>query len=106
MVSDAQRQRRNQAEPMPSVIDFLHSQSDVEFLEKTLRSRIDYLAGHHRSHRIRALQLRIPPEIELTRIDEQGPNLVERCCDILNWTNAQRVHAPNVSRILSSYLRA
>jgi len=34
MVSDAQGQRRNQTELMPSVIDFLHSQSDVEFLEK------------------------------------------------------------------------
>lgn len=82
---------------MPSVIDFLHSQCDVQFPEKTLRSRIDYLAGHHRSHRIRALQLRIPPQIELTRIDEQGPNLVELRCNILNWTNAQRVHTPNVS---------
>jgi hypothetical protein len=72
MVSDAQGQRRNQAELMPSVIDFLHSQSDVEFLKKTLR-------------------------IELTRIEEQGPNLVERRCDILNWTNAQYLYAPNVS---------
>lgn len=106
MVSDAQGQRRNQAEAMPSMVDFLHSQSDVEFLEKTLSTRIDNLAGHHRSHRTRALQLGIPPEIELSRIDEQGPNLVERCCDILKRTNAQRVHTPNVSRILSSYQRA
>jgi hypothetical protein len=97
MVSDAQGQRHNQAELMPSVIDVLHSQSDVEFLRKTLRSRIDYLPGHHRSHRIHVLQLRIPPEIEPARIDEQGPNLVERCCDILNWTNAQHLHARNVS---------
>jgi hypothetical protein len=35
--------------------------------------------------------------IELTRIEEQGPNLVERCCDILYRTNAQRSHTPNVS---------
>ena len=97
MVSDAQGQRRNQAELKPSVIDFIHSQSDVEFLKKALGSRIDYLPGLHRSHRIHVRQLRIPLEIELTRIDEQGPNLAERCCDILNWTNAQRVHAPNVS---------
>ncbi len=81
---------------MLSVIDSLYSQCDVEFLE-TVRSRIDYLARHHRARRAHALQLRIPPEIELTRIDEQGPNLVERCCDILNWTNAQRPHTPNVS---------
>jgi len=78
---------------MLNVVDFLYNQSDVEFLE-TVRSRIDYLTGHHRSRRIHALQLRIPPEIELTRIDKQGPNLVERCRDILNWTNAQRVHTP------------
>jgi hypothetical protein len=94
MVGDIQGQRRNQAEPMPSVIDFLHSQSDVEFLEKTVRSRIDYLSGHHRSHGIDAPQLRIPSEVELGRIYEQGPNLVERRCDILNRTN---VHTPNVS---------
>ena len=82
---------------MLRVIDFLYCQSDVEFLEKTLRSRIDYLARRHRARRAHALQLRIPPEIELTGIDEQGPNLIERCCDILNWTNAQRPHTPNVS---------
>jgi len=82
---------------MLSVIDLLYSQSDVEFLEKTLRSRIDYLARHHRAHRAHALQLRIPPEIELARIDEPGPNLLERCCDILNWTNAQRLHTPNLT---------
>lgn len=81
---------------MLSVIDFLYSHSDVEFLE-AVRSRIDKLARHHRARRAHALQLRIPPKIELTRIDEQGPNLVEGCCDFLNWTNAQRPHTPNVS---------
>jgi hypothetical protein len=96
VVSDAQGQRYNQAETMLNVVDFLYYQSDVEFLE-TVRSRIDYLTGHHRSTRIHSLQLRIPPEIELTRIDEQGPNLVERRRDILNWANAQRVHTPNLS---------
>ena len=87
---------------MLSVINYLYSQSDVEFPEKTLRSRIDYLARHHRARRAHALQLRIPPEIELTRIDEQRPNLVEGCCDILSWTNAQGPHTPNVSWILGS----
>ena len=78
---------------MLNVVDFLYYQFDVEFLE-AVRSRIDYLAWYHHSRRIHALQLRIPPEIELTRIDDQGPNLVERYCDILNWTNAQRVLTP------------